>query len=142
MKSPLISMIYCSKAAPELAQDATVLADILETAAANNQKLGITGAMTVADGYVLQCLEGERSAVNELYATILQDPRHERCEILDYRVVGQRLYAQWGMAGVPAAFVHESGLLASGRFDPFRFGPDDAFQFIVAASDPEILAAS
>ena len=50
--------------------------DILRTAQARNQPLGITGVLLQSDNVFLQLLEGPREAVDTLYRGILRDPRH------------------------------------------------------------------
>jgi len=49
--------------------------DILSKARQENSKLNITGMLCFSSNYFLQCIEGSRANVNELYHKILNDKR-------------------------------------------------------------------
>ena len=71
---------------------------ILAQSHANNVKRDISGALLYKDGNLMQVLEGEKSAVEGLYATIGRDPRHHGAiRILD-GMQPTRQFAGWSMA--------------------------------------------
>ena len=78
-----VRVLYASKVAnsyPDLKQD---LIEILNTAVDFNYRNEITGVLYYGHGYFVQCLEGRKSKVDDLfYQRILKDPRHKNCEIL------------------------------------------------------------
>lgn len=94
-------MLYVSRAVGP--QTTTVTASILATAQAYNAAHGIGGVLCQGQGLYLQVLEGERSAVNRLYARIVVDRRHQDVEILSYEEVTQRRFGEWSMAHVDLA---------------------------------------
>ena len=67
----LVSLLYVSRAVGP--QTTSVTSSILSTARGSNPVHGITGALFQGQGLYLQVIEGERSAVNRLYACILGD---------------------------------------------------------------------
>ena len=64
-------------------------------------------------------LEGERSAVNRLYARILADPRHTDIEMLYLEEITQRRYPDWSMALVNLSDRDPMVQMQHPEFDPF-----------------------
>lgn len=88
---------------------------ILEQSHRNNAALGVTGALLFHDGNFLQILEGERDAVEALYARIGRDPRHRgMLRLLGY-ACDTRLFAQWTMGYADPAALQgaEPGIVQS-----------------------------
>jgi hypothetical protein len=77
--------------------DSSELSRIHKTASEVNAKFDITGILVFGNDYFLQCIEGEREAVNRLYANILADPRHERSVLLEFAEVHEREFDEWSM---------------------------------------------
>ena len=116
----LVRLLYASRAVP--AMDQEELQAILKASKLNNPGLGITGVLCLSDRVFLQVLEGGRSAVNQLYARILKDPRHTDVEILHYEEIQERRFAGWSMGQVSLARLNPSMLLkysATASLDPF-----------------------
>ncbi|MBC3871631.1 BLUF domain-containing protein [Undibacterium oligocarboniphilum] len=115
----IIRLIYASRAVNLGPAD---VKDILASSRKNNQQLAITGALSLSNGIFLQCLEGERSAVNALYHHILKDKRHTKPEILVLEEITQRQFTSWNM-GLIATTNENSALFlkysATAEFDPF-----------------------
>jgi len=66
--------------------------------AANNRKKSITGVLIFVQGLFFQLLEGEEKAVDELFATIKEDDRHEEVMCLKTENnVTVRLFPEWSM---------------------------------------------
>jgi hypothetical protein len=76
------------------------LAEIFKTARSHNKRAGITGALLITDHWFVQALEGEESAVRDLYARIADDPRHEQVTLIESGSVGVRVFPRWAMAEV------------------------------------------
>jgi len=62
----------------------------------SNARLGITGILLHSWSNFLQVLEGEQAEVEELYARILDDPRHAEIARVDISLP-RRLFNQWSM---------------------------------------------
>lgn len=77
-----------------------VLGHIFSVARSNNKEQDITGALLVTDDSFVQALEGDQSAVRQLYGVIVRDVRHERVELLDEQYVDERVFGRWSMAKV------------------------------------------
>ena len=92
----MVRLIYVSRMTEEC--DILAIQQILDVARKKNQALGITGVLCYDPSFFLQCLEGSRTAVNELYADIQQDGRHRDVVLLEYCDAEQRLFAGWSMA--------------------------------------------
>ncbi len=121
---PLVRLIYASRMPKEVGPKE--LAAILQVSRQNNEKLGLTGALCYSPDYFLQCLEGERAAVNEVYGRIVQDERNANVTLLSYQVITERLFGRWLMAyirfdEVDRAILHKHGV--GNDFDPFGMSP-------------------
>ena len=75
------------------------LGEIFTTARRKNKRLGITGALVISGDSFVQALEGDETAVRDLYATISGDARHDTLSILE-EVNDDRLFGRWSMAKV------------------------------------------
>jgi hypothetical protein len=67
-------LVYVSVAQENVSKED--LFDILAKSREANAKAGITGMLLYKDGSFMQALEGEETAVRDLYARISRDPRH------------------------------------------------------------------
>ena len=76
----MFQLIYASRLADDLTGDA--IRTLVEDARDANQKTGVTGIMAISERTLLQALEGEENTVRTFYRRIMQDDRHEDCEIL------------------------------------------------------------
>jgi hypothetical protein len=72
--------------------------NILEHARAHNPQSGLTGILCWKNGYFLRWLEGERSKVNNLYRSVINDERHTDVQLVDYGEVSGRTFSDWSMA--------------------------------------------
>lgn len=73
------------------------LKSIYETAVTRNNDRGVSGILLFSNDYFLQALEGPREQVNNLYMKILVDRRHANPQILAYKDIQQRDFADWSM---------------------------------------------
>ncbi len=70
---------------------------ILSASRTNNERRGITGMLLYREGNFLQILEGEREAIEALYAIIERDPRHRRIIRLFTHEILARDFPEWSM---------------------------------------------
>lgn len=91
----LYQLIYTSYATEALTP--SVLNEIADLSRRNNTEAGITGVMLYHDGSILQVLEGEKDAVETLYAKIEKDPRHIQTMVLIRRESDFREFQGWRM---------------------------------------------
>lgn len=93
-------LIYHSQSLIPSDQRRTELAAIFTTARRTNERLGITGALVISDDAFVQALEGDETAVRELYASITKDTRHDSVRVLEEKMVERRTFGRWAMAKV------------------------------------------
>ena len=91
----LIHLIYASTANKNMSEDE--LLDILKKARKTNEKLNISGMLLYHDRSFLQVLEGEASAVEELYDRIKKDRRHHGVTLIASRKIKERNFPAWEM---------------------------------------------
>lgn len=126
----LVRLVYYSHASREMSL--SDLKSILDTARRNNQAEGICGMLSYEQQYFLQALECERSAVNELYLDIADDPRHDEITIISYEEITAPIFKQWkmGYAGGSAEFTKLLKEMGQTEFLPETMSPRQAFQFL------------
>ncbi|WP_341907586.1 BLUF domain-containing protein [Polaromonas sp. YR568] len=127
---PLIRLLYVSRAAGP--QTGTVSTSILSVAQTNNRKNGITGVLCQGQGLYLQVLEGQRSAVNQLYAAILNDKRHHDVELLQLEEITTRRYPDWSMAHVELSDQDLMIRMNHPDFDPYTASGSTVMQLLTA----------
>ncbi len=120
----LVNLLYVSRAVGP--QTTTVASSILTTARSHNPLHGITGVLFQGQGMYMQVLEGERSAVNRLYARILADKRHTDAEILFMKEIAGRRFKKWSMAHVLLSDLDPMVLMKHPKFDPYSASAQEA----------------
>lgn len=128
----LVRMVYCSKISDQFT--AADIDLILKKARDNNHKKHVSGLLCFNRKYFLQCLEGGRQSVNEIYRKILNDPRHENIIILNYHEIVHRDFEQWSMAYLPEIkLTDEVNLKYSGapNFDPYSMHVESAYKLML-----------
>ena len=125
--SSLIQIIYISRSTfppPERERgiDPNV-ARILSKSRINNRRNGLVGVLYFGDGCFFQCLEGEVSVVDALYARLQSDPRHKDITLFSRKPITALSYADWEMKYVPLENEMRQLLAANGHktFDPYKF---------------------
>lgn len=101
----LFRMLYTSAAVGPVTT--AVTGTILRVAQAHNAAHGITGVLCQGRGRYLQVLEGERSALDALYARIAADQRHKDLVLVCAQTITSRRYGRWAMAHVDLADADE-----------------------------------
>ena len=135
----LVQLIYCSRVVAGV--HGTAITSIVDVSRFNNAHDGVTGALCFNANFFLQCLEGERGAVNETYHRILRDPRHEGALLLRYDEVSKRQFGDWSMGYLSSQAMAPDLLLQYGsndRFDPEQLGADAALDFLLALKSRSI----
>jgi hypothetical protein len=71
--------------------------DLAFVMSSQNTKIGITGMLVFKDGNFMEVLEGEESAVKELFSKINVDPRHTLVSVIQEGEISAREYPSWAM---------------------------------------------
>lgn len=132
----LIRAIYASHKNESLSVED--IESILSDSRANNSRAEITGVLCFSHEYFLQCLEGDRAAVNELYNRITRDQRHLEPFMIDYCEISERAFSHWAMGFVPDTQISRELILrfsGSGRFDPTKMSAASALGFLRALTN-------
>ena len=89
-------LIYISRATQDFT--AQEIEAIGEVSASNNQRNEITGVLLFIQGIFFQILEGGTQDIDQVYAKILQDPRHDQILCLKAEEHAHtRLFPEWSM---------------------------------------------
>ena len=130
----IVRLIYASKV--KEGHGPNDVLKIVEVSEKNNQEAGITGALCYGPRYFLQCLEGSRDAVNELYNKIIADERHTDVTLLYYDDIEERAFGDWSMGYALAEKSLNKIILRFGSsidFNPYKFSAKQAIGFLKAA---------
>jgi hypothetical protein len=115
----LVRLLYCSRAGDT---SAGAVEAILREAREHNPATGITGILCYGDGVFLQCIEGGRMEVSELFASIQRDARHKDVALLHYEEILERRFPGWSMGQVNISKLNATTLLkylAKPELDPY-----------------------
>ncbi len=101
----LVHCIYCSaSASAEMTR--SELDELLSVCRESNAKVGVTGMLLYQSRSFFQVLEGDRSAVELLYAKIAKDNRHVRIKKIIFEAIEARDFGEWTM-GFPRVSAKE-----------------------------------
>lgn len=120
----LIRLIYASESTQPLTPAS--VQTLVDHARQANSRRQLTGVLAFDHRAFVQCLEGERETVSDVFCRIAADTRHRRVVLLELQPVDERLFGDWDM-GFAAAD-------AIGREAFLRFGSGDSF-------DPHAMSA-
>ena len=129
----LIRLVYVSRMTEEC--DMEALQNILEVSRQNNPAIGVTGLLCYDPAFFLQCLEGPRDTVNDLYAKIVADDRHTNVTLLDCTDIDERFFGNWAMGLLKTSDVDKDTIVkftGSERFDPYGLKGETVLDFLVA----------
>jgi Sensors of blue-light using FAD len=73
------------------------LLDLLRQSRDRNKEYNITGILLYVQGKFMQVLEGKKAFVEEIYASILNDPRHTRVTMILEGDSPKRIFKGWSM---------------------------------------------
>ncbi len=143
----LVQMIYISRSTFESTDAINKIEPnvvrILAKSRTNNRKNGLVGVLYFGDGAFFQCLEGEESAINTLFAKIENDPRHKDVKLISKKYISRLSFPGWAMKYAPldekmGKYLKENGYQ---HFDPYVFTPEETqkiLSFLIDAYDPSI----
>ena len=109
------------------------LFDILTEALNFNALNSIYGALYYGNGYFVQCLEGKRDAIENLfYEKILKDRRHKNCKLMYSEDISKNLFSRWNMK---YAIIHKDIIdffseYKIDEFNPYTLSASTIPQFI------------
>jgi hypothetical protein len=104
----LVRLLYCSRAVDT---GNAAIESILAQSRQHNPVSGITGILCYGDGIFLQCIEGGRMQVSELFGSILKDARHKDVALLHFEEILERRFGGWSMGQVNVSRLNHSVLL-------------------------------
>ena len=126
----LVQLTYASRASRNITPED--LREILIASQRNNGRVGVTGALCLANGIFLQQLEGDRTEVNRLYHRILTDPRHREPAVLDFAEINCRRFTTWSMGSLAPLEANRHIFLKYSRsssFDPYGMSSNTLREF-------------
>lgn len=91
----LVRLIYSSHEAKLI--EPKDIQSILDSSRIYNAQHDITGLLCQGNSRFVQLIEGSRDRVNELYAKIMHDERHQDLVLLDYTSIEIRSFREWSM---------------------------------------------
>lgn len=97
---PTFRLIYRSRSLIPADRRKVELGSLFSQARSNNKKAHITGALLISADVFVQTLEGDETAVRELFARIATDSRHDSVSLLEAHTEVDRVFARWAMAEV------------------------------------------
>lgn len=128
--SSLVRLVYVSRALfvpmeQSYGIEPTVTKILFESRRRNIQR-GLVGVLYYGNGYFLQCIEGEKPSVDQLYAKLQKDIRHTDLQILSYLSISQVSFYQWRMKYMPIDRVVQTLLNRYGmaHFNPYQLSAD------------------
>lgn len=91
-------VIYGSRVAADLAPlSSTDVDGILAASIRNNAAVGVTGMLLHHRDVFVQVLEGDRAAVDAVYARVERDPRHRDVRLVSAAPAAERMFGEWSM---------------------------------------------
>ena len=104
----LVRLLYCSRAVDTGAE---AIESILAQSRQHNPVSGITGILCYGDGIFLQCIEGGRMQVSDLFGSIQKDERHKDVALLHFEEILERRFGGWSMSQVNVSKLNHAVLL-------------------------------
>lgn len=95
MSEALVQLGYMSKSTSLMSDQQ--LDHLLNKARASNKKNNITGMLLYADGSFLQVIEGNASAIKDVFAIIQKDSKHKDIKVLFEDNIAARHFSEWSM---------------------------------------------
>jgi hypothetical protein len=91
-------LLYVSESCLSWPDDAHEVDDIVASARARNEQLGLTGALIYTRMHFAQVLEGEPEAIDAKMASIRTDSRHRNLNVVADETIEARYFPDWTMA--------------------------------------------
>ncbi|MBD5769455.1 BLUF domain-containing protein [Marinomonas colpomeniae] len=132
----MVRLIYTSTITDKF--EVSDIARILKIAREKNKAIDVTGLLSFNRRFFLQCLEGERDQVNQIYHKIATDPRHKIPVIIDYQEITHREFDVWSMGYLQDVeslrelfYKHTKSI----NFDPYKMNGDTAKALLIDIRD-------
>lgn len=109
------------------------LEQLIVQAQERNTREFITGILVFNRKYFMQCIEGDRAAISNLYARILHDKRHQNVQVIAFDEIDGREMEQWTMCYVPDRHITRELVLKYSSvtdFNPYDMTANGALAFI------------
>ena len=90
-------LTYVSRMTLKAGVTPSTLSDIMTVAQRENLAHQITGFLCFGNGYFFQYIEGEKSAIEQLFGNIQRDGRNRDVTLKSKGVIEQRLFQDWQM---------------------------------------------
>ena len=90
-------LTYVSRMTLKAGVTPRTLSDIMTVAQRENSAHQITGFLCFGNGYFFQYIEGEKSAIEQLFGNIQRDRRNRDVTLKSKGVIEQRLFQDWQM---------------------------------------------
>ncbi len=132
----LVRLVYVSYAKSVMGDEE--IEAILEKSKKNNQRDSITGVLMYSNRYFFQCLEGERTKVNQTYLRIANDVRHNKCVQIKYGDIYTRLFSGWSMEHVAFNGLADEVMLKyseTGLFHPYEFSAGQSLALLTEIAE-------
>lgn len=91
----LIELTYVSEPAQKMSF--LGLMRLLYHSYANNQALGITGALIYENNKFGQVIEGSEKDIEALWQKIQKDSRHKNVRLIEEKLISERSFSKWTM---------------------------------------------
>ncbi|WP_193750627.1 BLUF domain-containing protein [Curtobacterium citreum] len=116
----LVSIVYMSRSVTPFDDDA--LAELLRESRLRNEALGVSGLLVAKGGRFMQLLEGPAWSVDDRFAAISRDRRHDEVKSLIREDIARRRFDGWSMA---YRSLDERDVRDEEGFSPFLSGTMD-----------------
>ena len=126
----LSQLVYISRSTDT---ERLTVGKILRAAQEFNGPNDITGLLLFDGTYYLQCLEGDRTAISDLYNRITQDPRHKDVALVAAGTRSERDCAGWAMGYIDKRDVVKEAVQrfsASSTFDPYGMSAESTLALV------------
>ena len=118
--------------------DTKALQEILSVSRKNNVDRQISGVLCYDQSFFMQCLEGPREAVDEIYARIKADKRHEKITLHEYSETDEILFENWTMGFLRPNMLSKQNLAKysrGGKLNPHALNADEARAFLLDVAE-------
>lgn len=113
----MLRITYTSTATNVITPQAVI--ELLDAARRNNSAMGVTGLLYYASGQFAQCLEGEKDAVEAIYAKIEEDKRHYNL-VATRQPMLERAFHDWSMAFIDTSTAEVARILINHQTNTYE----------------------
>jgi len=92
------SLMFVSRSCLAGSGQTCELNDIVEQSRTRNAGLKVRGALVFTEKHFAQVLEGPKSGLDELMASICRDPRHQNVTVTGEAVIDEYRFPNWTLA--------------------------------------------